>query len=171
MRWNRPGSLSSRSLQSSGKQNPVFWHLMRISGRAGPTNLEERNREPRACEPRGHRRPCWKVSGFAAQGATCLLHKNLFLLNSDHCAFVNCCCCCLVAKLYLTFLRPYGLQPVRLLCPWDSPGKNTGVGLPWRPPDDLPNPGIELGVLHLLYHRWILYHWATREVLQGCRKD
>ena len=26
-------------------------------------------------------------------------------------------------------LRPYGLlQPARLLCPWDSPSKNTGVG-------------------------------------------
>ena len=24
--------------------------------------------------------------------------------------------------------RPYGLWPARLLCPWDSPGKNTGVG-------------------------------------------
>ena len=23
---------------------------------------------------------------------------------------------------------PHGLQPARLLCPWDSPGKNTGVG-------------------------------------------
>ena len=25
-------------------------------------------------------------------------------------------------------LRPQGLYPARLLCPWDSPGKNTGVG-------------------------------------------
>ena len=25
-------------------------------------------------------------------------------------------------------LRPQGLQPARLLCPWDSPGKSTGVG-------------------------------------------
>ena len=25
-------------------------------------------------------------------------------------------------------LQPYGLQPTRLLCPWDSPGKNTGMG-------------------------------------------
>ena len=25
-------------------------------------------------------------------------------------------------------LRPYGPQPTRLLCPWDSPGKNTGAG-------------------------------------------
>ena len=24
--------------------------------------------------------------------------------------------------------RPHGLQHARLLCPWDSPGKNTGVG-------------------------------------------
>ena len=28
----------------------------------------------------------------------------------------------------LTLLRPHGLQSTRLLCPWDSPGKNTGVG-------------------------------------------
>ena len=25
-------------------------------------------------------------------------------------------------------LRPYGLQPTGLLCPWESPGKDTGVG-------------------------------------------
>ena len=24
--------------------------------------------------------------------------------------------------------RPHGLQPTRLLCPWESPGKRTGVG-------------------------------------------
>ena len=24
-------------------------------------------------------------------------------------------------------LPPYGLQPSRLLCPWDSPGKDTGM--------------------------------------------
>ena len=25
-------------------------------------------------------------------------------------------------------LQPYGLQPFRFLCPWDSPDNNTGVG-------------------------------------------
>ena len=25
-------------------------------------------------------------------------------------------------------LQPHELQPARLLCPWDSPGNNTGVG-------------------------------------------
>ena len=34
---------------------------------------------------------------------------------------------CTLTQLWLT-LRPYGLSPARLLCPWDSPGKNTGVG-------------------------------------------
>ena len=38
-------------------------------------------------------------------------------------------------------LQPYGLQPTRLLCPWDSPGKNSGVG--YHVLGDLPNPGIE----------------------------
>ena len=32
-----------------------------------------------------------------------------------------------VASLVSTSLRPHGLQPSRFLCPWDSPGKNTGV--------------------------------------------
>ena len=29
------------------------------------------------------------------------------------------------------------------LCPWDSPGKNTGVVFHFLPPGDLPNPEIE----------------------------
>ena len=27
-------------------------------------------------------------------------------------------------------VQPYGLQPARLLCPWDSPDQNNGVGCP-----------------------------------------
>ena len=40
-------------------------------------------------------------------------------------------------------LQPYGLQPTRLLCPWDSPDKNTGVGCHFLLQGDLPDPGIE----------------------------
>ena len=39
----------------------------------------------------------------------------------------NCCCCC-VASVMSNSVQPHGLQPTRLLRPWDSPGKNTGVG-------------------------------------------
>ena len=40
-------------------------------------------------------------------------------------------------------LQPHGLWPARLLCPRDSPGKNTGVGCHALPPGNLPDPGIE----------------------------
>ena len=36
--------------------------------------------------------------------------------------------CQMLNRFSRVFLRPHGLQPSRLLCPWDSPGKNTGVG-------------------------------------------
>ena len=35
---------------------------------------------------------------------------------------------CSVVQSCLTLCNPYGLQPTRVLCPWDFPGKNTGVG-------------------------------------------
>ena len=48
----------------------------------------------------------------------------------------------LVAKSCLTLLRPHGLEPARFLCPWDFPGKNTGVGY-FPSSGNLPNTGTE----------------------------
>ena len=46
-------------------------------------------------------------------------------------------------------VQPHGLQPARLLCPWDSPGKNPGMGshfLPqgifWIPGKEPPSPAL-----------------------------
>ena len=39
-----------------------------------------------------------------------------------------CCCCCCVASVVSDSVRPQRRQPTRLPRPWDSPGKNTGVG-------------------------------------------
>ena len=39
-----------------------------------------------------------------------------------------CCCCCQVASVVSNSVRPQRRQPTRLPRPWDSPGKNTGVG-------------------------------------------
>ena len=41
--------------------------------------------------------------------------------------FFLCCCCCCVASVVSNSVRPHRQQPTRLPCPWDSPGKNTGV--------------------------------------------
>ena len=38
------------------------------------------------------------------------------------------CCCCWVASVVSDSVPPHRRQPTRLPCPWDSPGKNTGVG-------------------------------------------
>ena len=43
----------------------------------------------------------------------------------------------------------YGPQSARLLHPRDSPGKNSGVGLPFPSPGELPDPGIKPGSLAL----------------------
>ena len=40
-------------------------------------------------------------------------------------------------------LQPHGLQPARLICPWDFPGKNSGMGCHFLSPGDLPDPRIE----------------------------
>ena len=59
-------------------------------------------------------------------------------------------------------LRPRGLQPARLLRPWDSSGKNTGVGcLPTSTGSswwDRTHVSCVSGI-----GRWVLYHWAPWE--------
>ena len=39
--------------------------------------------------------------------------------------------------------RSHGLQPTRLLRPWDFLGKSTGVGCHFLLQGNLPDPGIE----------------------------
>ena len=39
-----------------------------------------------------------------------------------------CCCCCQVTSVVSNSVQPHRWQPTRLPLPWDSPGKNTGVG-------------------------------------------
>ena len=59
----------------------------------------------------------------------------------------------LVAKSCPT-LQPYGPSPTSLLCPWDSPGKNTGVGCHFLLQRIFPTQGSKSGLLHC---RQILY--------------
>ena len=52
-------------------------------------------------------------------------------------------------------LRPYGLEPTRLLCPWNSPGKNSGMGCHSLLQGFFLTQGLNLGLLHC---RQIRYH-------------
>ena len=51
----------------------------------------------------------------------CILSPCLFNVYAE-------CCCCCVASVVSDSVRPYRRQLTRLPRPWDSPGKNTGVG-------------------------------------------
>ena len=54
-------------------------------------------------------------------------------------------------------VQRYGQQPSRLLCLWDSPDKNTGVGCDFLLQGIFPTQGLNPGLLHLLLCKWILY--------------
>ena len=57
-------------------------------------------------------------------------------------------------------LQPHGLQPTRFLCPWDFPGKNTGVGCHFLLRGIFLAQGLTPGLLHA--DRVTM--WVTREV-------
>ena len=59
--------------------------------------------------------------------------------------------------------RPHRLQPTRLLCPWDFPCNNTGVGCHFLHQGIFSTQGSNLCFLCC---RRILYCWATGEALR-----
>ena len=54
------------------------------------------------------------------------------------CWFFRVCVCSVIADS----LRPCALWTTRLLCPWDSPGKNTGVGCRFLLKGIFPTQGL-----------------------------
>ena len=52
-------------------------------------------------------------------------------------------CACQVTTTVSNSLRPHGLQPARLFCPWGFSRQEYWSGWPCPPPEHLPHPGIE----------------------------
>ena len=72
-----------------------------------------------------------------------------------------CVCVCVSHSVVSDSLWPHGLY-TRLLWPWNSPGKNTGVDCHSLLQEIFPTQGLNPGLLH---HRKILYCLSYREVL------
>ena len=53
-----------------------------------------------------------------------VLLPHLISMNVEHGSVPHTCVCSVMSNS----LQPRGLQPTRPLCPWNFPGKNTGVG-------------------------------------------
>ena len=54
-------------------------------------------------------------------------------------------------------LWPHGLRPTRLLCPWDSPGKNTWIAISFSRGSSRPRDWTWVACIG----GWVLYHWAS----------
>ena len=67
-------------------------------------------------------------------------------------------CCCLFSSVISDSVQPHGLYPTRHLCPWDSPGKNPGVGCHALLQGIFPTQRLNLGLLHCRQIPYSLSH-------------
>ena len=63
-------------------------------------------------------------------------------------------CCCVLGSVLSDSSQSHRLQPTRLLCPWDFPDKNTGVGCHFLHQGNFPIQGSNPCLQYLL-------HWQT----------
>ena len=87
---------------------------------------------------------------------------QLFSFSINFLSFMHlsdiCMCICAQSLQSCPSLWPYGWQPARLLCAWDSPSKNTGVGCHPLLQEIFPTQGSNPCLLCLL-------HWQTSSLL------
>ena len=65
---------------------------------------------------------------------------------------------------HFSHVQFFSTMTTRLLCPWYSLGKNTGVGCHFLLHRMFPTQGSNLRLMHC---RWILYFWASGEAYPG----
>ena len=87
-----------------------------------------------------------------------------------------CLLCCINASESVSHsvmsdsLQPHGLYPARLLCPWDSPGKNTGVGCHSLLQENLPTQGLNPSHLHCRQTFYHLSHHGSTATLRSTNR-
>ena len=60
--------------------------------------------------------------------------------------------CMLSRSVVSNSLQPQELQPSKLLCPWNFPGKNTGAELPFPCPGDIKAVYCHPAYLTYMFH-------------------
>ena len=119
---------------------------------------------------------CWREDNKASRRmffsnndhAGCLFMRQIILLSAAQ--YFHPVCCLhqesllaeavkvSVTQSCLTLCDPmdYGL-----LCPWNSPGRNTGAGCHFLLQGILPTHGPNLGLLHCRQNLYCLSHWGS----------
>ena len=75
---------------------------------------------------------------------------------------------CVSRPVLSNSLQPHGLYSTRILCPWNFPGKNTGVGCHILLQGIFPIQGLNLGLLHC---RQILYCLSHQGSLMKMKEE
>ena len=87
--------------------------------------------------------------------STSFSQSCLLLFFTRHCrsprVWGHRCPCMLSCLVVPDSRQPHGLWPARLLCPWDSPGKNTGVGCHFILEGFFSTQGSNWHLLHFLH--------------------
>ena len=77
------------------------------------------------------------------------------------CVCVCVCMCVYEHSVMSNCLWPHGMHPTRPFCPWDFPGKNTGVGCHFLLQGIFLTQGSNSCLLVSCIDRWIVYHCTT----------
>ena len=96
-------------------------------------------------------REAWHLQSMGSQN---IGHDQATELNCTK----GCCYCYLATNSYPALLQTHGLEPTRFLCPWNSPGKKTGVRSHFLLQGIFPNQGSNPYLLCLL-------HWQEDSLL------
>ena len=83
------------------------------------------------------------------------------LINFSLKIFPLCGLCVPICSVMSDFLQPHGLQPAKLLCLWDFPGKTTRVSCHFLLQGIFPTQGSNLCLLHWQAHSLPLSHQGS----------
>ena len=143
--------VSLRNLTGPQKKTWNYWHCqtpgyfmwenepLRVQAAIFQLTLIPRN-------PFSHRTP--GITDSLEALACCLPMSPIHTQAADP---SDCCSAVLRWSGVSDSVQPYGLQPAKLLCPWDSPGKNTGMGCRTLLQGIFPNQRLNQDLLGLLH--------------------
>ena len=97
-----------------------------------------------------------------------LVYSGLNLVCVCVCVCTCACVCVPSCFSHVWLFETLWTNPIKLLCPWDSPGKNTGMGCHALLQGIFSTQGSNP---HLLHCRWTLYHWDTKEAPESQTKS
>ena len=104
----------------------------------------------------------WNFIYLGRLNTRILCYPRMLKPGSDSCHFAHVAFGFgyLVTKSFQTLCNPVNCRPTRLLCPWDFPGRNAGVGCHFL----LQRSSQSRDGTHVFcLGRQILYCWTTRE--------